>query len=137
MRAVLDVNVLISAILSPSGTPARLLLAWQAGAFELVVSPALLDELRRALDYPKLRRLIPDTEAAAFVAWLTDAATLAADPAGPPPVTPPDPGDAYLVGLAAAARAVLVSGDRHLLGLTDAFPVHPPASYLAMLEGGA
>ena len=35
MRAVLDVNVLISAIQSPRGSPARLLLAWQAGAFLL------------------------------------------------------------------------------------------------------
>jgi len=49
VRAVLDVTVLISGILSPTGTPARLLLAWQAGEFELMVSPALLDELRRAL----------------------------------------------------------------------------------------
>lgn len=137
MRAVLDVNVLISAILSPTGTPARLLLGWQAGAFELVVSPALLDELRRALAYPKLRRLITEAEATAFVAWISGAATLASDPTGPPPVSPPDPGDAYLISLAATVRAVLVSGDRHLLGLADAFAVRAPATFLAMLEGAA
>ena len=135
MRAVLDVNVLISAILSPTGTPARLLLAWQTGAFELVVSPALLDELRRALGYPKLRRLIPAAEADAFVAWLAEAATAAPDFGGPPPVASPDPGDAYLLALAAAQDAVLVTGDRHLLGLADTFPVHAPVSFLSMLGG--
>ncbi len=134
MRAVLDVNVLISGILSPTGTPARLLLAWQAGAFELLVSPALLDELRRALAYPKLRRLIPEAEAEAFVAWLAEAATLARDPGGPPPVDSPDPGDAYLLALAAAHEAMLVSGDRHLLGLADGFPVRVPASFLSKLD---
>ncbi len=134
MRAVLDVNVLISAILSPTGTPARLLLAWQAGAFELIVSPALLDELRRALAYPKLRRLVPASEAEAFVAWLAEAANQASDPGGPPPVDSPDPGDAYLLALAAASDAVLVTGDRHLLGLADTFPVRAPASFLAKLD---
>jgi uncharacterized protein len=134
VRAVLDVNILISAILSPTGTPGRLLLAWQAGAFELVISPALLDELRRALGYPKLRRLIPVAEAEAFVAWLAEAAALASDPGGPPPVRSPDPGDDYLIALAGAEGAVLVSGDRHLLSLADAFPVRAPASFLSMLD---
>jgi uncharacterized protein len=134
VRAVLDVTVLISGILSPTGTPARLLLAWQAGAFELIVSPALLDELRRALAYPKLQRLIPEAEAEAFVAWLAEAATLASDPGGPPPIDSPDSGDAYLLALAAVQDAVLVSGDRHLLGLADGFPVRTPASFLSMLD---
>ena len=79
MRAVLDVNVLISAILSPRGSPARLLVAWQAGAFELVVSPALLTELARALAYPKLARLIPAADADAFVAHAARASELECD----------------------------------------------------------
>jgi putative PIN family toxin of toxin-antitoxin system len=134
VRAVLDVNVLISAILSPTGAPARLLLAWQAGGFELVVSPSLLDELRRALAYPKVRRLIPTAEAEAFVAWLAEVATLTPDPAGPPPVRSADPDDDYLVALAADRDAVLVSGDHDILSLADAFPVRAPATFLSMLD---
>lgn len=42
VRAVLDANVLIPAVLAPRGTPARLVLAWQAGEFDPVVSPPLL-----------------------------------------------------------------------------------------------
>ncbi len=133
MRAVLDANVLISAILSPRGTPARLILAWQAGAFDLVVSPLLLAEVRRALAYPKLERLVPPADADAFVAWLAAAAELAADPAGPPPVRSEDPDDDYLIALAAAERALLVSGDAHLTSLAPRVPVRTPAEFLAGL----
>jgi uncharacterized protein len=136
VRAVLDANVLISAVLSPRGTPARLLLAWQAGAFELVVSPQLLAELRRALAYPKLARLVPPADADAFAAWLGRAAELAADPSGPPPVRSEDPDDDYLVAFAAAERAVLISGDGHLTVLAGRIPVRTPAEFLAELDAG-
>lgn len=133
LRAVLDVNVLISAILSPTGAPARLLLAWQTGAFELIVSPALLAELARALGYPKLRRLVPAADADAYVDWLERSATVAHDPDGPPPVRAVDPDDDYLVALAADQRAILVSGDRHLLSLAEDFPVMTPTRFVAVL----
>lgn len=135
MRAVLDANVLISALLSRSGSPARLLLAWQEGRFELVVSPALLAELSRALGYPKLGRLIPQSDAEAFVAWLSRSAVLARDPDGAPPFRSADPGDDYLIALAADQRAVLVSGDGHLLTLAASLPIYSPASFLSLVAG--
>jgi len=134
VRAVLDANVLISAILSPRGSPARLLPAWQAGVFELVVSPRLLAELARALAYPKLARLIPSADADAFVAWIARSAVLAADPEGAPAIRSADPDDDYLLALATAERAVLVSGDGHLTILADRLPVRTPAEFLAAHE---
>ena len=134
MRAILDANVLISAILSPGGSPARLLLAWRAGAFDLVVSPALLAELARALAYPKLARLVPPADADAFVAWIARSAVLAADPGTAPSVRSVDPDDDYLVALAIAERAFLVSGDGHLTVLGDRLPVRTPADFLALLH---
>ena len=132
MRAVLDANVLISAVLSPRGSPARLLVAWQAGEFDLVVSPNLLGELRRALTYPKLARLVPSADA--FSDWIVRSAVLAADPDGPPPAHSVDPGDDYLLALAAASRAILVSGDSDLTALAGDFPVRTPADFLAQLR---
>ena len=135
MRAVLDVNVLVSAAISPRGAPARLLAAWRDGAFELVVSPLLLAELRRALGYPKLARLVPPADADALVALLGRVAEVAADPPGPPPVRTADPKDDYLVALAAAQRAVIVSGDAHLTDLAGRLPVRRPAEFLAEVDG--
>ena len=40
------------------------------------------------------------------------------------------PGDDYLVALAAARQAILVSGDRDLLDLSDEIPVFSPAAFL-------
>jgi putative PIN family toxin of toxin-antitoxin system len=133
LRAVLDANVLISAILSPRGTPARLVLAWQAGAFDLVVTPQLLAEVWRAVAYPKLERLVSPADADAFVDWLSRSATLAVDPSGPPPVHSDDPDDDYLIALAGAERALLVSGDVHLTSLANRMPVRTPAEFISEL----
>jgi predicted nucleic acid-binding protein len=58
---------------------------------------------------------------------------VAADPTGPPPVRSDDPGDDYLIALAAAERAVLVSGDSHLTSLAPRVPVRTPTEFLADL----
>jgi hypothetical protein len=134
VRAVLDANVLISAVLSPRGSPALLLVAWQAGEFDLVVSPNLIAELRRALAYPKLARLVPPADADAFVAWIARSAVLAADPDGPPLIRSVDAGDDYLLALAAAEQAILVSGDGHLTSLVGEYPIRTPAEFLAQLR---
>jgi len=135
VRAVLDANVIISALLSRNGSPAVVLRAWQDGQFELIVSPPHLAELARALAYPKLRRRISAEEAEAVLDWLRRAATVAPDPQGPPPILSPDPGDDYLLALAAAENARLVSGDDHLLSMAGEAPIHSPTSLLSLLEG--
>ncbi len=136
MRAVLDTNVLISGVLSPIGAPGQLLRAWRDGAFELVTSPLLLDELARALAYPKLARRIVPMDAAAFVSLLRSHSDLRLDPVGPPPVRTRDPNDDFLITLAATATSVIVSGDDDLLALAGTIPVFPPAVFLEMIADG-
>jgi uncharacterized protein len=137
VRAVLDANVLISALLSPTGSPARVVRAWQAGQFELIVSARLLAEVQRALAYPKLRRLVSAADAEAVVAWLANTAMVVPDPDGPPPVHASDRDDDYLIALAADQNAMLVSGDGHLLELAARLPVRSPASFLSLLAESA
>ena len=134
VRAVLDPNVIISALLSPIGASARLLLAWQDGRFEIVVSAALLTELEGARAYPKLRRYIAADEAEQVIAWLARTATVAQDPDGPPVIRSADPGDDCLLALAATQDAFLGSGDGHLLALREALPIHAPADFLELLQ---
>jgi len=135
VRAVLDPNVIISALLSATGAPAATLLAWRAGAFELVVSPLLLAELRGALAYPKLRRRIDAAEATAVIEWLSASALHVDDPAAfPLRIRSRDPGDDYLLALAAQAEAILVSGDKDLLELSESLPIHTPRSFVALLD---
>jgi predicted nucleic acid-binding protein len=55
------------------------------------------------------------------------------DPDEEPPVRSEDPGDDYLIALAAAERAVLVSGDKHLLALADRIPVYSPREFIDLV----
>lgn len=135
MRAVLDPNVLISAVLSRTGTPAELLRAWLNGDYELVVSPALLAELTRVLAYPKIAARVPPAQARDLLDLLRRQADHHLDPNTPPAVRSPDPDDDYLIALAASATAVLVSGDTDLTGLADRIPVHTPAAFRTLLAG--
>jgi putative PIN family toxin of toxin-antitoxin system len=133
VRVVLDVNVIVSALLAPSGTPARIVEAWQDGRFDILVSPLLLAELERALTYPKLRRWIPIDEAERIIDWLAHSAILVDDPATAALVRSSDPDDDYLIALAAAEQAMLVSGDDHLLSLRPGLPIYSPAEFLGLL----
>jgi putative PIN family toxin of toxin-antitoxin system len=135
VRAVLDANIVISAVLSSRGAPAGVLRALAAGEFELIASQALLDELERALAYPKLRRHISEPDAAELVRLVADSATVVIDPDADPPVHSRDPDDDYLIALASAHRAALVSGDKHLLALEGEIPVFSPRAFLDLLAG--
>lgn len=134
MRAVLDPNVLVSALLSPHGSPSRLLHEWFEGGFELVVSPLLLSELERVLAYPKIEARVPAEEAVSFLMLLTQAALLIADSDVHAEVVSRDPNDQYLITLASTARAVIVSGDKHLLDLEEHLPVFSPSSFIDFLR---
>lgn len=133
MRAVLDVNVLISAMLSPAGAPADTLRAWRAGRYELIVSPRLLTELERALRYPRIVRRLPVERSSEVVALIASDATVADDVGDPPPRSR-DPQDDYLLALAEDQVALLVSGDLDLLALSDTLPVLAPAAFVTWLE---
>jgi uncharacterized protein len=135
VRIVLDPNVLVAALLSKSGAPAQLVVRWLAGEFELVVSEALLDELARALAYPKIHNRVADGEAGAFVELLRGGGRLAPDPEASAHRSA-DPGDDYLLALAQAERAVLVSGDQHILALAGELPILTPRAFLDTLAPG-
>jgi len=130
---VLDPNVWVSALLSPRGTPASIVRRWLEGESEIIVSPLLVEELARVLAYPKLRSRIGREEAAQFLTLLREAAEMRADPEGGPPVRPSDRNDEYLVSLASAAEAVIVTGDSSLLALAGRVPVYSPAGFLELI----
>jgi uncharacterized protein len=132
VRAVLDVNILIAALLSPAGAPAHIVSRWLAGDCELVVSEKVLAELERTLSYSKLRSRVSATDATAFIKLLRNSAIMAADREAPPSRSV-DPADDYLLALAESERAILVSGDEHLLELADELPVQTARVFLENL----
>lgn len=135
MRALLDVNVFVAGLLSPTGSPAGLLGKWLEGEFELVISDLLLDELEHTLARPKIRRLLDDEETRGFLALLRSGlAERVEDPEEPPSIRSRDPKDDYLIAAARSAQATLVTGDAGLLELSGSIPVVSPRTFLASLE---
>lgn len=54
MRAVIDTNVWVSALLTPTGPPARVLAAYRAARFSLIISDPLVTELASVLTRPRI-----------------------------------------------------------------------------------
>jgi putative PIN family toxin of toxin-antitoxin system len=134
MRAVVDVNVFISAFLSRTGAPASVILAWLNGDFEMIISPKLLAELERALGYRKFKNRILPSEVNELVALVRSESIIEEDSEDLATIRSADPGDDYLIALALTTRSILVSGDSHLLVLADKVPVYTPATFLERLS---
>jgi len=135
---VLDTNVVVSAYLSPAGTPGFLLSAWRGGSFELVVSPALLAEYEELLVRDRIQRRHQMTreQITAEVATFGLLAVLVR-PAHVPRVIVDDPDDDQVLVCAVGASAdFIVSGDRHLLELRNHLGIRilRPAAFVALLE---
>lgn len=113
MRLILDTNILLSALLSPLGAPAKLLDAWERKTFTLVACDALIAELRDVAGRPFFRARLRASAAELLAAGLRDFSFFCRDlPCGP---VAPDPKDSYLLALAEASQAeFLVTGDKEL-----------------------
>lgn len=114
MRVVLDSNVLLSALISPHGSPDAIYRGWRAARFDVVTSMVQLDELRRASRYPKLNAILQPHRVGTMLNNLQRALVLDQLPSN---TEADDPFDAFLLGMAVAGEAdYLVTGD-HRAGL--------------------
>ena len=115
MRITPDTNILVRAAVSPFG-PAGQVLDWSTlPPHVLILSPAILDEVRRVLQYDRVRQLarISDAEREDWIA-LVAAVSEIVTPTGITPVCD-DPDDDVVVATAVVGRAdVVCTLDRHL-----------------------
>ncbi len=138
MRVVLDTNVLVSALISGSDPPGRLLSAVKRGNVALVTSEYQLEELRDVLGREKLRRFISPEEAADLINSLESIGSMIADL--PDCELSPDPGDNPILATAIAGKASLVvSGDKSdmlALGYVNEIQIVSPTAAVDKLERG-
>src|SRR5438067_4576074 len=122
ISAVYDCMIFLQATTSETGAGAACLDLVKSGQVGLLLSPAILEELRRVLLRPSTRKQFPlltDEKVERFLAKVTALAVVMEDV----PITmrlPRDPNDEPYLNLALAANAdFLVSWDKDLLSLTD------------------
>ena len=133
IAAVFDTNVVVSGLLSPDGTPGRLLDAILDGLCQPVVSDSILAEYEAVLCRPKFNF------APAKIHLLLDGIRARALQAPFAPVpgaeAMPDPDDAIILAAAASLNVPIVTGNprhfpREAVGNT---PILSPAAFLARL----
>jgi len=111
MRIVLDTNVLVSALLSPDGPPARVLALVATGRVDLLVDERILAEYEQVLRRP---RFAMQPRAVGELVRRLDALAEHVPPV-PCPAALPDPGDAKFLECARAGLAdcIVTGNPRH------------------------
>ena len=135
MRLVVDTNVLVSALLTPSGIPARLLERIQAGGHTLLFDARITDEYHRVLNRPEFS-FSPVAVAELLSAVQTSGVEVDALPLE---VRLPDSDDlAFLeVATAGLADALITGNARHFVPVQGAHGIRvvSPREALELLAG--
>ena len=142
IRAVIDLNVIISAIISPLGIPYRIWTAWHSDErFSLVISEGMILELAGKLATPRIARRygISVEDVHATTTLLRTLGTLVVVPAESITPVTGDPEDDLVPASALPGEAdYLVTGDRGLLELRrhDRSRILTPREFLGVLTVG-
>ena len=136
MRAVVDTNVVVSALHRPAGTPSAAVKAGLRGAFVWITSTELLTELTSVLARPRVRAWLPhdDEVLARFVGDIRDLAIIV-EPTRRLDVSR-DADDNRVLEAAVAGNAdCVVTGDRDLLelGSHEGMQIVTPAEFVKLL----
>jgi putative PIN family toxin of toxin-antitoxin system len=139
MRVVLDTNVVVSATLIRGGNEDRILRAWQRGAFDVVLSPPILEEIGWALLYEKIQkfRWMSQEETVSLLEALGQESLLV--PGRVTVTVSRDLADDKFFAAAIESRArYVVSGDKDLLAVKAyrGIRIVRPAAFLAILRRG-
>ena len=137
IRAVLDVNVLVSALLSPRGVPARILDLWREEAFVVVTSEAMLATLEQVLSRRAFARKYGLTarHRTALVRGLRRFALVTRGACEVSGVAPDAEDDAVLACAVEGEADYVVTGDRGLLAIEayEGIPILVPTSFVEAL----
>ena len=138
-RVVLDTNVFISGILTRRGVASRVLEHWRSRRFLLLVSPGIITEIKRTLNYPRLKKryAITDGDISQLIELLERDALLVPGKADVAGAVPGDPDDEKFLACAMKGQAdFVVSGDHHLLklGQYHDIPIISVRQFLELLE---
>ncbi|MBI2531194.1 MAG: putative toxin-antitoxin system toxin component, PIN family [Deltaproteobacteria bacterium] len=138
LRAVLDANVIISALIQPKGASGRIVASLlEENSFELVLSPAILAEMLRALTYPKVRKYIKvsDEDLDLAVAALALVAQPVEGILRVDAVAEDADHNKYIEAALEGRAQFIVSGDRHLKSLKSyrGIRIVTPRTFLELL----
>ena len=134
--AVLDANVYVSALIRPSGPPGQVIERFlRDSAFDLLLSPGIIDETLRAFRYPKVRKYISrEVDPALWFEGIILLARLVADERTVLPLSADPDDDKYIAAAIEGGAGFVVSGDPDLLtiGEHDGIRIVTPRAFLGV-----
>jgi uncharacterized protein len=136
-RVVIDSNVWIAALITPTGTAGQMLDALLSQDIDILLSEATFAELVSRLDRPKFDRYREPQAWNLFLSELVELALWHED-AGMADGISRDADDDKFLALAVNGQATaIISGDKDLLDLVthEGIPVMTPAQYLRQIRG--
>ncbi len=141
IKAVLDTNVLAPGVVgfsNSSSTPGQLLRLWQAGAFDLVVSDHILEELARTLSAPYFQRHVGPEELTRLKKLLGRRAIRTAITTRVRGIATHPEDDLVLAAAVSAKAEYLVTGDEKLqrVGGYRNVAILSPRAFLNVLRAG-
>ena len=140
IRAVLDTNVWVSAILTPGNPPAKILEFALTGKIRLIISPGIIREIGQVLKYPKVKQAlkkhrITSPEVDDVILKLLKAAIITPGEILAEGVSD-DPADDMIIACALEGRGdFIISGDHHLTDLKNyqGIKIVAPSTFLALI----
>jgi putative PIN family toxin of toxin-antitoxin system len=139
IRAVLDVNVLVSAVLGPLGHPRLIVFAWEQERFSSVTSEGVIAEVEAKLRLPRIARRyrLTEQDIRPMVALFRTQAELVTVAAEECAAVTGDPEDDYVLATARVGQTeYLVTGDEGLLNLRhyEGITIVSPREFVENLE---
>jgi len=117
-RVVLDANVIVSFLLTRGETISSIFNSWEKEEFDLLISEDIFEEVETVLEYEKIQRLVNPWEKAVLLEKLKLQATFVKVKTKLDVLS--DPKDNKYLECAVDGWAdIIVSGDKHLLGLKE------------------
>ena len=119
MKIVVDANLFASGLIKPNSNPGKILNLIKENQVDLIVSPAIIREIKRILLYPKLQKYHRKTaeeidayfEDILMFAWIVEGEEIAN-------IIKDDPSDNKYLACAYEGEAdYIISGDHHLLDI--------------------
>lgn len=138
IRAVIDANLFVSAILTTKGKPARILNLVREEKVKLITSLPILEEVRRVLLYPRIKKLhqfspkeVDEqlkriTYLAHFTTGKTEIKAIEVDPTD----------NKYLECAVEGDAEFIISGDHHLrdMKVFEGIRIVSPAEFIELIE---
>lgn len=119
-RVVLDTNVIVSGTLTSGGPPAIILDAWRQGRFLLIISEAIIEEVKDVLSDSELRAAYPHlkkSHVGNLINLLRNQGHIVAGTLDIAVIEQDEDDDKFVIAAVEGEAQYIVSGDSHLAQL--------------------